>query len=212
MLEHGLPPMPATQLCLLDAAAIEPTIDPAIPGRRRIALAGGAWIDYAPRWVVGDAALMAALSDAAVWTLGRRRMYERTVDVPRLTAPLPEHGGHPLVARIAAVLSAHYGESLTAIALSLYRDGSDSVAWHRDQGLREQPTSTMAIVSLGEPRPFRLRPLGGGASVGLRCGWGDLVVMGGTIQRTWEHAVPKLASSGPRMSIMFRCPHDTARA
>ena len=34
---------------------------------------------------------------------------------------------------------------------------------------------------------------------------GDLLVMGGTCQRTWEHAVPKTARpTGPRISIQFR--------
>ncbi len=62
----------------------------------------------------------------------------------------------------------------------------------------------MAIVSLGEPRPFRLRPTGGGASVGFELGAGDLLVMGGTCQRTWQHSVPKARHAGPRLSLSFR--------
>ena len=62
----------------------------------------------------------------------------------------------------------------------------------------------MAIVSLGAPRRFLLRPAGGGTSRAFDLGWGDLLVMGGTCQRTWEHAVPKMASAKPRMSVQFR--------
>lgn len=38
----------------------------------------------------------------------------------------------------------------------------------------------------------------------MTLGWGDLMIMGGTCQRTWEHAVPKVSRANPRMAIMFR--------
>ncbi|MGH9261839.1 MAG: alpha-ketoglutarate-dependent dioxygenase AlkB, partial [Acidimicrobiales bacterium] len=62
----------------------------------------------------------------------------------------------------------------------------------------------VAIVSFGAARRFLLRPTGGGRSVRLTPGSGDLLVLGGTCQRTWQHAVPKCASAGPRISVMFR--------
>jgi alkylated DNA repair dioxygenase AlkB len=62
----------------------------------------------------------------------------------------------------------------------------------------------VAILSLGEPRRFLLRPVAGGASRCFELGWGDLLVMGGSCQRTWQHAVPKTAQAGPRMSVQFR--------
>ena len=49
----------------------------------------------------------------------------------------------------------------------------------------------VAILSLGTPRPLPLRPRGGGTSLRFEVGHGDLLVMGGSCQRTWEHAVPK---------------------
>jgi hypothetical protein len=65
----------------------------------------------------------------------------------------------------------------------------------------------VAIVSLGAPRSLLLRPIGGGATVRFRVGAGDLLVMGGSCQRTWEHAVPKTARPvGPRISVQFRPP------
>ena len=54
----------------------------------------------------------------------------------------------------------------------------------------------VAIVSLGSPRYFLLRPRGGGAIIKHRLGHGDLIVMGGSCQRTWEHAVPKTNKPG----------------
>ena len=89
-----------------------------------------------------------------------------------------------------------------------YRDGRDSVAWHGDTIGRGRAEYTMvAIVSVGDPRRLLLRPRGGGSSIALTMGHGDLVVMGGSCQRTWEHAVPKVAHSGPRLSVQFRPLH-----
>lgn len=201
--------MGAIQLSLLERAPPAPKFDPAFEGLRRIDLGAGAWVDYAPRWLLGDTQVYDALLERSEWSEGRRLMYERFVDVPRLMGTLPEDGGHPIVERIAEVLSQRYDARFDALSVALYRNGRDSVAWHRDKGLRDQPESTLALVSLGEPRPFRLRPVGGGTSTGFRCGWGDLVVLGGTIQQHWEHAVPKVAHAPPRMVLMLRCTRDT---
>lgn len=76
---------------------------------------------------------------------------------------------------------------------------------------RDLPEATVALISLGEPRPFRLRPKGGGASIGYLPDRGDLLVMGGSCQRTWDHAVPKVRSAGPRMSVQFRHVYDRPR-
>ena len=53
-------------------------------------------------------------------------------------------------------------------------------------------------------RKLLLRPTEGGASISFALGRGDLVVMGGTCQRTWRHGIPKVADAGPRIALMFR--------
>jgi alkylated DNA repair dioxygenase AlkB len=90
--------------------------------------------------------------------------------------------------------------------MCLYRDGRDSVAWHGDTHGRSAHCDTMvAIVSFGSPRNLLLRPRAGGDSRRFPLGHGDLIVMGGSCQRTWEHAVPKTARAvGPRVSVQFR--------
>src|SRR5919199_1353765 len=100
------------------------------------------------------------------------------------------------------------GEPFASAGLALYRDGSDSVAWHGDRIARESPRDTMvAIISLGATRPFGLRPKSGGPGLRLQVGHGDLLVMGGSCQRTWQHAIPKTSNAlGARISIQFR-PH-----
>jgi alkylated DNA repair dioxygenase AlkB len=132
-------------------------------------------------------------------------MYERVVDVPRLVARLPEDApGHPVIDEMAGALSAHHGLRLDQVSLALYRDGRDSVAWHGDRMGPLRDGTVVAIVSLGAPRRFLLRPAGGGRSLAFTLGGGDLLAMGGTCQRTWEHTVPKMAHAGPRISLQFR--------
>ena len=200
--------MPAEQLSLVDRAAYSATFDPNFSSLRRTELGFDGWVDYAPRWLDGHSILFDRLRREGTWSSGRRLMYERFVDVPRLLGDLPQGSRPAVVDAMAEVLSARYGARFDAVSLALYRDGADSVAYHQDKGLQDMPESTLAIVSVGEPRSFRLRPLGGGASLAFRCGWGDLLVMGGTCQRHWEHGVPKARQAGPRMSIMFRCSTD----
>jgi alkylated DNA repair dioxygenase AlkB len=190
---------------------------------RRTVLGDGAWVDLLPGWVAGADDLFDALagrdghgdrgSGARVaWRAERRRMYDRTVTVPRLVCFYDEHEPlpHPVLHQARDALSRHYaselGEPFRTAGLCLYRDGRDSVAWHGDTIGRGATEDTMvAIVSVGSARALLLRPRGGGASVRFGVGHGDLLVMGGSCQRTWEHAVPKTARPvGPRVSVQFR--------
>ncbi|MDQ0779453.1 alkylated DNA repair dioxygenase AlkB [Streptomyces aurantiacus] len=185
-----------------------------LAGLRRTVLGDGAWIDLLPGWLHGADPLFARLADEVPWRAERRQMYEQVVAVPRLLAfygvddPLP----HPVLDEARNALSGHYaqelGEPFTTAGLCYYRDGRDSVAWHGDRTGRGAHRDTMvAIVSVGAPRDLLLRPRRGGAAVRRPLGHGDLIVMGGSCQRTWEHAIPKSAqAAGPRVSIQFR-PH-----
>jgi alkylated DNA repair dioxygenase AlkB len=182
-----------------------PSFDRSLAGLRRIALDDEAWIDLAPGWVRGHETLFEILAHTTRWQTHRREMYERVVDVPRLVASLPQDGpGHPILPRLQEALEAHYGIAFPHTTLALYRDGRDSVAFHGDYVAREMPEAIVATVSVGAPRKFLLRPVGGGPSRALKLGWGDLIVMGGTCQRTWQHAIPKIARAEPRLVIMFR--------
>ena len=183
----------------------EVAVDGAFGTLRRRELDGGAWVDYAPGWLAGHDALLDHLVRTTTWQQPQREMYDRTVDVPRLCASLPDDGpGHPAVETMRRALSARYAVDLPHVSLGYYRDGRDSVAWHGDYVARAMDEALVATVSLGEPRRLLLRPTGGGVSVGFSLGWGDLFVMGGSAQRTWQHAVPKVAHADPRLAVMFR--------
>jgi alkylated DNA repair dioxygenase AlkB len=185
------------------------------PSVRRTTLTGGAWIDVRRGWFSGADALFERLIDAVPWRAERRHMYDRVVDVPRLVSFFAEGESlpDPALDEIKRALDEHYGpelgEPFRTCGLCLYRAGSDSVAWHGDTTGRSSTQDTMvAIVSLGAPRALLLRPRGGGKALRHELGHGDLLVMGGSCQRTWEHSIPKTARAvGPRISVQFR-PRD----
>jgi alkylated DNA repair dioxygenase AlkB len=135
-------------------------------------------------------------------------MYGRVVPEPRLTAwygaALNDPSIPGLVPTMAAALTRRYGREFDSVGAALYRDGRDSVAWHGDRIPPEIADPLVAIVSLGSPRKLLLRPRGGGPSRRFDLRSGDLLVMGGSAQRTWEHSVPKVAHAGPRASLQFR--------
>jgi len=201
----------SVQESLLDVGS-EPALGPLGTTVRRTPLTRGAWVDVRPGWLAGSGDVFSRLLEMVPWRAEKRHMYDRVVDVPRLLcfydedAPLPD----PVLVAARRALNVHYGaelgEEFRTAGLCLYRDGRDSVAWHGDTIGRGQTEDTMvAILSLGTPRALMLRPRGGGDARRYELGHGDLIVMGGSCQRTWEHAIPKASRvAGARISVQFR--------
>ena len=177
----------------------------------RTGLDHGAWIDHQPGWVARPDDLFHVVLEGVDWRDGTEKIRGEDVPRPRQVASFGSQGVSADLAVLrdmSAALSQRYGVILDRITCNLYRDGRDSVAWHGDRIARERPSAKVAIVSLGEPRPFRVRPKGGGSSIGWSAGRGDLIVMGGSCQRTYDHSVPKVAHAGPRIAVMFRHAYD----
>lgn len=193
---------PAWQGTLFGAQA--PALTPLRP--ERTWLDRSCWIDRQPTWLVGADQLFAEVAQALPWQGGRRPMYDRMVDVPRLTAFLPVDDPRfpDVVAQAALALQLHYAEPFRLVGANLYRHGGDSVAWHADRIGRVEKDPIIAIVSIGGRRSFRLRPMGGGTGLSVPMYGGDLLVMGGACQHRWEHAVPKSRTGEPRISLTFR--------
>jgi alkylated DNA repair dioxygenase AlkB len=207
----------AFQGSLLELGA-DPRPGPLADRISRVDLGRGAWIDVAPTWITGADVLFERLVSAVPWHAERRQMYDNIVDVPRLLKFYDEQEPLPDIALVEAkqaldeYYAAELGERFATAGLCLYRDGRDSVAWHGDRIGRSSTEDTIvAIVSVGSPRSLMLRPRrvdsepAGGSPMRYELGHGDLLVMGGSCQRTWEHAIPKTARPvGPRISIQFR--------
>lgn len=213
---YAVPMTMEFQASLFDGLEAPSTTGPRV-GRlgatvRRHRLTRGAWVDLRPGWVSGSDELFARLVREVPWQAERRVMWDSVVDVPRLLRFYTEHETlpDPLLVEAREALDAQYleelGEPFRSAGMCLYRDGRDGVAWHGDTIGRSSTEDTMvAILSLGEARRLSLRPRAGGAMVSFPVGHGDLLVMGGSCQRTWEHAVLKTARPvGPRISIQFR--------
>ena len=164
------------------------------------------WIEVAPRWLLGADELLERLATDLRWTRAERPMYGRMVEEPRLGAHLrPRSAGVPTVLDdMTAALGARYRCTFNSVWVNYYRGGQDSVAWHSDRIGIDPANAVVAIVSLGGPRRFLLRPAGGGRSRSFTLASGDLLVMGGSCQQNWEHSIPKVASAPPRMSVTFR--------
>jgi alkylated DNA repair dioxygenase AlkB len=197
------------QPSLFDVAP--PASDAAFATLVRHQLDGSAWLDHAPGWVHGADTLFGWMLANAPWHTEDIVIHGKRMMQPRLLARWPCGPDDPpapaLLEALRSELSAHYGRRFDSIGANLYRDGRDSVAWHGDRIARTVHDPLVAIVSLGHPRRFLLRPVGGATALRLTPGPGDLVVMGGTSQRTWQHTIPKVASAGPRISVTFR--HST---
>ena len=200
----------AFQASLWDGAA-EPVVTALAP--TRTLLSDGAWIDVQRGLAQGADMLFERLRDTVPWRAERRQMYERVVDVPRLLAfydagePLPDPVLVALEGRSRRALRPELGEPFATAGLCLYRDGRDSVAWHGDRIGRSSTEDTMVAIVVARraaraaAAPARRRRDASRHDLGH----GDLIVMGGSCQRTWEHAVPKTARhAGPRISIQFR--------
>jgi alkylated DNA repair dioxygenase AlkB len=183
----------------------EPAVDASV-AFERIHLDERSWVDVARNWLWGSDTLLDALVDEVDWHQGRRWMYDRMVDDPRLSCwfDAGDELPHPSLPMIDRALEGRYHVPLRGPALNYYRDGRDSVAPHRDRELRKLDDTLIAIVTLGARRPFLIRSRTGGRSRDIAPAGGDVLVMGGACQREWEHAVPKVKRVGPRISVTWR--------
>jgi alkylated DNA repair dioxygenase AlkB len=181
-----------------------PALARGFPRIRRADFGHGAWVDHHPQWLAGADAVFRAICDGTEWHAHRRPMYERVVDVPRLTATIDVDRAPPVIAEAVGLLSERYGFVLDRVSAARYRNGNDSVAWHADRVGAMADDVVVAILSLGGPRKLLVRRGAQGPSRAFTLGSGDLLVMGGSCQRHCQHAVPKVAHAEPRISVMFR--------
>jgi alkylated DNA repair dioxygenase AlkB len=188
----------------------DPAVDPRLSGCERHQLDEWCWVDHVPRWLQGSDLVFVELVARLPWRRRQVVMYDHLVDEPRLSCWWRHTATGPpeplaVLGDARTLLAERYDRPFDSIGFNLYRDGRDSVAWHGDRvgGAAAEPV--VAVLSVGAPRPFLLRPRGGGASRGFLLGQGDLLVMGGDCQARWEHTVPKVSSAaGPRISVTFR--------
>lgn len=155
----------------------------------------------------------AALLENVEWKAHRRMMYEREIDVPRLSADYADYADNgpnklpePL-SEAFETMRAVVGAPFNTVGLNLYRDEKDSVAQHSDKVQRLIPGQPIAILSLGDTRRMSIRGLSRSSRVRhIDLEAGSVLVMSYESQLTHEHGIPKLVDKrGPRISLAFRC-------
>jgi alkylated DNA repair dioxygenase AlkB len=187
----------------------------------RVWLDDRSWVDVARGWLLEPDAVYEAVVAGMAWTQGRLWRYERWVDEPRLGASWrpDREPPHPAVLAAHRAVRSRY-KPFGGCGLAWYRDGRDGVAFHRDRDLRWLDDTAIALLTLGDRRPWLLRPRANryahdevdGATHDLQPGSGDLIVMGGRCQADWEHSVPKVHHRvGGRVSLQWRWTSRTGR-
>lgn len=148
------------------------------------------------------------LREAVRWKSERRQMYDREVDVPRLTASY--RLADPRLPPVLALIRARVGEVVEApfdaVGLNLYRDEHDNVAPHNDHLYEIRERQPIALVSLGAAREMVIRTKAAPRRV-LRVELepGSLLVMGYATQLHYDHGIPRQKHPvGPRISLAFR--------
>jgi alkylated DNA repair dioxygenase AlkB len=194
---------------------------------RRIDLGFGAWVDFGEAWLAADIAesWQRDLERELGWEQRHIVLFGNRILQPRLIAwagELPyRYSGQTLEPRALppaldarfAALSAHVaraaGSAFNHVLINRYRDGNDSMGFHADDEPELGADPVVASLSFGAARRFLLRPLQKSASressLELALGAGSLLVMGGTCQRHYRHALPRQKSvKGERISLTFR--------
>lgn len=181
----------------------------ALQAPRRLEMPSAEVQYYADFLSAADAkAAFVGIRPLAPWAQDRRRMYDRLVDVPRLSAWYGSEAAWPEVLQaMREQVESATGYAFDKVLLNLYRNGQDSVAWHRDDVDRYGHDEIIASVSLGATRRFMFRPRPGraGESLALELPSGSLLLMGPGTQQHWEHCVPKTTREvGERINLTFR--------
>lgn len=180
-------------------------------------LADDEWgrITYTPHFVAAPVAQawFAELRIAVKWKAERRRMYDRDVDVPRLTAhfhlaPEETEASPPPAAIVQAArhVIANTGVPFNSVGLNLYRGGRDSVAPHNDHLDVIAEGFPIGLVSLGATRRMTIRAKAPPRRVfHIDLEGGSLLMMSYATQRHYTHGIPKTAEPvGERLSLAFR--------
>ena len=209
--------MDATSTTVAVATGVEPG---------RTWLDDRSWVDVWSGYVEGAATLYEHLATTVAFRQGRVHRYDHWVDEPRLSAGFGAGAAsaaapHPVLLDAQRAVQHHYGVRFEGAGLAWYRDGRDLVAFHRDRDMRWLDQTVIALLVVGERRPFLVRPRGNryaheatdkGATHRFTPGEGDLMVMGGACQAGWEHSVPPVPGPvGGRISVQWRWSARTGR-
>ena len=163
--------------------------------------------------------LLRQLEARSDWTQGRIRMFGREIPEPRLTffegdagvrytyahRSLEGQGWTPELEALRDRFERDFGIKTNTVLANLYRDGQDSMGWHRDDEPELGPDPLVVSLSLGATRDFAVRRDADRSTQGFALGHGDLLIMGSKSQTQWTHSIPKrLKVTIFRINLTFR--------
>jgi alkylated DNA repair dioxygenase AlkB len=142
------------------------------------------------------------------WAQHRRKMYDKIVADPRLTAWYGKNGNEwtAELLQIKKKVETASGIVFDSVLLNYYRDGNDSVAWHSDTLPSSGRHHAIGSVTFGETRVFKVRRKDNKKwQIEIPLTHGSFLLMGATMQDHYEHHIPKTARHiGPRINLTFR--------
>ncbi|KMQ68547.1 2OG-Fe(II) oxygenase [Chryseobacterium sp. FH2] len=154
------------------------------------------------------------------WKQTTQKMYDKTVITPRLTAWFGDDNisykldgrqfnVNPWLPELLLLkhrIEESSGYEFNSVLLNLYRNGNDSVAWHRDKESELGNRPVIASVSLGQVRNFDFRKVDNHhQKYSLPLQHGSLLFMKGDLQVNWEHRIAKSSKPmQPRINLTFR--------
>jgi alkylated DNA repair dioxygenase AlkB len=164
--------------------------------------------------------LFSSLIQNVPWKQEPVRIFGRMLMQPRLTASYADAGisyGYSGITlktlewteellAIKKLVEKDAGQTFNTALLNYYRNGSDSMGWHRDNERQLGPEPAIASVTLGAERKFQLRNYETKKdTITLLPAHGSLIIMRGVSQQHWEHRLPKDPRVGEaRINITFR--------
>jgi len=198
-----------------DAGTDDLRIDRAATVTRRH-LDDTSWVDVVNSFVVDPESTFDTVRDETPWVQNEILRYDKYVPEKRLGAGLASDRT-PLLRQTSMHLRSKYRVEFSGVGALLYRNGDDFQGLHSDREMRWLDDTLIAIVVLGERRPFVFReraplstnPVRGHAGqldgdIVLMPGEGDLLVMGGAAQRDWLHGIPAADTDRARISLTWR--------
>ncbi len=180
----------------------------------RIELDAWSWLDVVRGFASDTEATFAWLVDNVQWRQNTEIRGGRKVDDPRLYGALTraQADADPMFKFTRLILDARYRVQLTGPQLVYYRDGRDSMGFHRDDEMRWVDHTIITGLAFGATRPFQLVARAGGDVTSIDMAAGDLYVMGGRCQADWYHGVPKQPEGcGPKISAVWRWTSKTGK-
>lgn len=162
------------------------------------------------------AGLYAAIEPNARWEQPEATVFGRRRPIPRFTCWFgtgtyrysgtvnTPHPWTPALDDLRQRLEGATGARYNSCLANRYRSGDDTVGWHSDSEDGIGSTPTIASLSLGATRDFRIRRRADDETWTVPLHSGDLIVMSGPSQMDYMHSVPRRANAGTRINLTYR--------